>query len=125
MRSLVPGTVREFKKLSCQGDPYRFERWDTDRAGSLCLYYSFESRDGSRRNVKRIPIREIEAAYLYLRNSRSFDRSAFKRLCPVSEAGGPCGYAVVGRLLEALGVGRYSGTRTGFVRARDRSDDTA
>jgi hypothetical protein len=66
LRNLVPGRLRAFNKLTPKRSPYSFQRWANDRAGMLCMYYSFDSRDGSTQNVKRVPIHEIEAALRHL-----------------------------------------------------------
>jgi hypothetical protein len=120
---LIPSVVNEFEKLEA-GDPYYFDRWDNDRDGVPCLYYWFRSRDGSGRNVKRVPAHEILRVLRQIHARGSLIRSAFKSLCPVPDNAGPCGFAVVGRIVEALGVARYSGRKQGFTitnqaRARD------
>ncbi len=110
LRKTVPSVVNSFPKLTT-GEPYRFERWAGDDRDILCLYYWFSPRDGLRRNVKRVPVPEILAALGHLRRTGTLDRAAFQKLCPVSESDGPCGFAVLGRTLEALGVAHYVGKR--------------
>jgi hypothetical protein len=106
LKKLVPGKLSEFNKLT-EGEPYRFDSWRADREGRPCLYYSFNSRDGCRTNRKRVPILEIAAALGHLRRTGRLRRSEFPDVCPIAESAGPCGFAVVGRTLEALGVARY------------------
>jgi hypothetical protein len=106
LEELFPGKLSEFKKLT-GGEPYRFDSWQTDTGGRPCLYYAFSSRDGRRTNTKRASIPEIAAALEHLRRTGHLRRSEFPDVCPVAQSAGPCGFAVVGRVLEALGVARY------------------
>jgi hypothetical protein len=106
LNKLFPGKFSEFRKLS-EGEPYRFDSWQPDSEGRPCLYYTFSSRDGRRTNRKRVPILEIAAALGHLRRTGHLRRSEFPDVCRVAESDGPCGFAVVGRTLEALGVARY------------------
>jgi hypothetical protein len=115
LRNLIPKTVSKFSKLET-GQPYHFDRWADDRSGSTCLYYWFHSHDGAKRNNKRVVVSEIQRAFQHLTSTGSFDRDAFRRRCPVSESSGPCGFAVVGRIFEALGVAVYSGREKGFLK---------
>jgi hypothetical protein len=114
---LISKGVSEFPKLET-GEPYDFERWADDRTGSTCLYYWFSSHDGGKRNNKRIVVLEMLEAFQHPKNMGSFDRNAFRRLCPVSESSGPRGFVVVGQILEALGVAVYSGREKGFLKPR-------
>jgi hypothetical protein len=113
LRQLIPSAVNMFQKLTA-GDPYRFESWSIDRYGAACMYYWFKSKDESRENHKRTPVSELRTALQHLQATGTLDRTAFKTNCPVSQSAGPCGFAVAGRILEALGVARYSG-RDGFI----------
>lgn len=113
LRHLIPGSLRTFAKLE-DGDPYRFERWGRDRAGTECLYYAFPSRDGRRQHVKRVPVQEVRAALGLLVRTGVLNREGFVGACPISESAGPCGFAVVGRMLQHLGVAAYLGRGQGF-----------
>jgi hypothetical protein len=106
LKELVPGKLREFKKLT-KGEPYRFKGWQADREGRPCLYYTFSSRDGRSTNTKRVPTAEIATALAHLRKCGHLCASEFEESCPVAKRDGQCGFAVVGRILEALGVARY------------------
>lgn len=108
LHRLIPQRVNTFAKLH-RGSPYHFDRWGVDRAGSPCLYYWFMARDGVKRNKKRLPVSEIRAAVCQLRSAGVLNRKTFPKVCPVAESDGPCGFAVVGRILEALQVAAYSG----------------
>jgi hypothetical protein len=112
LHRLIPVKVSTFSKLN-HGEPYQFDRWQNDRFASPCLYYWFKSRDGIKRNTKRVPVSEIRAALCQLRNANVLSRETFKKVCPVAQSDGPCGFAVVGRIFEALGVAVYSG-QNGF-----------
>jgi hypothetical protein len=114
LRNLIPATVSEFQKLET-GQPYYFDHWAEDRSGSDCLYYWFSSHNGVKRNNKRVIVSEVNAALQHLLKTGAFDRSSFRSHCPKSKSSGPCGFVVVGRILEALGVARYSGREKGFV----------
>jgi len=115
LRDLIPKTVSQFPKLEI-GEPYHFDRWADDRSGSTCLYYWFYAHDGGKRNNKRVVVSEIQQAFQHLMDTGSFHRDAFRRFCPVSESSGPCGFVVVGRIFEALGVAVYSGREKGFFK---------
>lgn len=115
LRRLIPGIVSEFPKLE-MGHPYRFEHWSDDRSGTSSMYYWFDSHDGTAQHHKRLVVSEIHAALEHLLATGAFNRNAFRAHCPVSESSGPCGFVVVGRVLEALGVATYSGREKGFVK---------
>jgi hypothetical protein len=108
---LIPEEVRKFDKLN-HGVPYLFDRWN-DLDGSLCLYYRVKARNGVKKNKKRLPVAEIRAALHQLETAGVFTRESYRRICPIAETDGPCGFAVLGRILEALHVAVYSG-RNGF-----------
>lgn len=40
LKKIIPDTYSTFPKLE-RGDPYHFDRWDSDINGDLCLYYWF------------------------------------------------------------------------------------
>ena len=114
LRKLVPHKVGTFAKLE-QGEPYHFDRWGDDHTGTLCLYYSFPARNRERRNTKRIPSSEIDAALRCLCSNGGLRREEFRKVCPVAVSAGPCGFAVVGRIFEELGVAVYASRRDGFT----------
>jgi hypothetical protein len=115
LRNLIPTPVSQFPKLEA-GQPYHFDHWGDDRSGSACLYYWFDSRNGNSRNNKRVVVSELEGALQHLMNTGAFDRDSFRTLCPESQSSGGCGFAVAGRIFEALGVATYSGREKGFVK---------
>jgi hypothetical protein len=105
LRYLIPERLNTFAKLTERGEPYYFDHWTAD---FVCLYYWFSSRDRTRRNRKRVPVSEIRAALEQLIRDGAFTRAAFESLCAISTRDGGCGFAVIGRILEALNVARYS-----------------
>lgn len=107
LRDLIPGHVQRFPKLMEKGDPYKFDRWEEDRSEVLCLYYKFKSRDRMEWNHKRVPVPEIRAAMRVLMIDGRWDRAAFDRDCPIASSAGPCGYAIIGRVFESLGVATH------------------
>jgi hypothetical protein len=109
LHSLIPHEVHTFAKLQ-HGKPYHFDSWANDSTDTPCLYYWFIARDGVRKNKKRVPVSEIGVALQRLRSDGVLSRETFKKVCPVAESAGPCGFAVVGRMFEALGVAVYSGS---------------
>ena len=112
LHRLIPEEVNTFAKLGHR-EPYHFDRWKKDRAGSPCLYYWFLARDGVKKNKKRLPVSEIRAAIHQLRTTGALTRDTFREACPTAESA-PCSFAVVGRILEALHVAVYSGLE-GFI----------
>jgi putative transcriptional regulator len=112
LHRLIPHEVRTFAKLR-HGEPYHFGSWKNDNADTPCLYYWFMARNGVTKNDKRVPVSEIGSALQRLRDAGVLSREMFAKVCPVAESAGPCGFAVVGRIFEALGVAVYSG-RGGF-----------
>jgi hypothetical protein len=107
LHTLIPEEVNTFAKLQ-HGESYHFDCWKNDRVGWPCLYYWFIARDGVRKNKKRLPVSEIRAALHQLRRVGVLSRETFREVCPIAESAGPCGFAVVGRILEALHVAVYS-----------------
>lgn len=114
LQQMIPEIVGTFLKLQ-NGDPYRFEEWASDRTGATCLYYLFHSHDHSKIIRKRVVLAELHAAMQHLSDSGRFDRSAYRRLCPISASAGPCGFTVMGRIFETLLGAHYSGLGKGFV----------
>ena len=101
LHGLIPKRVSTFPKLRGNGGPYRFDRWEKD-----CLRYSFV---GAKKYTKRLPECEIRAGLSQLRDTGWLSRETFRRICPRAKSDGECGFAVLGRILEALHVAAYSG----------------
>lgn len=114
IQKLVPQRYTQFNKLT-KGTPYHFKLWKRDKQKRLCLYYWFWDRTGNHKNTKRVPLVEIEAAAQQLSTQGVFDRCIFHKYCAVSKSDGPCGFAVIGRCLEFLGLAKYAGHGNGFM----------
>jgi len=112
IRELIPRRLAEFPKLESSGEPYRFYKWDYDKNGYLCLYYIVTG--GKKEYSKRIPIEEIESAIIRFLKTGKFDREDYRELCPIANRDGPCGFAIIGRILEVLYGARYEGRSKGF-----------
>ena len=115
LKRLIPTSINDFPKLEL-GEPYHFDHWADDKYKAPCLYYWFSSKNGTKRHDKRVLISEIYAAFQTMQSTGSFSRASFRVYCPKSESSGRCGFVVVGRILEALGVAAYSGRHDGFVK---------
>ncbi len=72
------------------------------------------ARDGVKKNKKRLPVAEIRAALDELGRAGVLSREKFRKVCPKADSDGSCGFAVAGRILEALRVAVYSG-QDGFT----------
>ena len=107
LKELIPKKVQTFAKLK-SGELYHFDRWDVDKTGSSCLYYWFLGQDGMKKYVKRVLISEIRDALNHLICHGRLSRKEYKKVCPKTESAGSCGFAIVGRILEAMNVAEYS-----------------
>jgi len=113
LNKIIPAQYSVFNKLT-GGDPYYFGKWDCDRYGDFCLYYWFWNKSKTKKNIKRVPVSEIEASVRILLQNGNFGREDFSENCPISESAGPCGFSVIGRILEYLEVASYAGLGKGF-----------
>ena len=114
MRSLIPSVANTFEKLTPDREPYHFDRW-ADGA----FYYRVSRQANGVWNKKRVKVSEIRPALGRLRRSGQFTRSDFQEFCPVTRSDGDCGFCVVVRILELLGVAKFSGRGLG-IRLVDR-----
>lgn len=113
LREIIPDKYSTFPKLE-KGDPYHFDHWGKDTNGEDCLYYWFWNKDQTKKNKKRVVISEIDALIENKISNGHISRDDFKKLCPISESAGSCGYTVVGRMLEYLEIAKYLGRGSGF-----------
>ncbi|MDY6931482.1 MAG: hypothetical protein SVJ22_06170 [Halobacteriota archaeon] len=113
LREIIPDKYSTFPKLE-KGDPYHFDHWGKDTNGEDCLYYWFWNKDQTKKNRKRVVILEIDNLIKNKISNGHISREDFKRLCPISESAGSCGYTVVGRILEYLEIAKYLGRGSGF-----------
>lgn len=110
----IPLHITRFPKLR-SGKPYQFQSWTKDRNDVECLVYAFDGTCKNVRHMKRIPLQELVVAVQLYKLKRSFDRSDFKKVCPVAARSGPCGFAVIGGYLEFRHNAVYQGHGKGFV----------
>ena len=94
---LIPKKLDRFLSLTDYGKDYLFDSWSYDRKGRLCLYYIIHGG-----YKKRVPMQELIKAVTWHRKERKFDRTDFRRLCPIAFSTGTCGYAVIVRILERI-----------------------
>jgi len=75
-----------------------------------------------KRYSKRIPLKELKTAAKKFSDTGKFTRDDFNRLCPVASGDGPCAFAVIGRILEALYGAKYE-EWTGTFRSADKTPE--
>ena len=113
LREIIPNKYSTFPKLG-KGDPYHFDHWGQDTNGEDCMYYWFWNKDQTKKNKKRVVISEIDDLIENNISNGHISREDFKNSCPISESAGSCGFTVVGRVLECLGIAKYLGRGSGF-----------
>ena len=109
MKAAIPSKLSSFRKLENRGDPYYFDHWGIDLNNEECMYYWFFSKDRYRKNKKRVIINEVEKLLesVIISNDLKISRADFEKLCPITLSVGPCGFAVITRILEFLEIGEY------------------
>lgn len=106
----------EFRKLTKEDMPYYFLEWNIAVNQRLCLYYGFSSRDQTKPdNEKRVPLSELVGAINVCATTGQFNRSQFESVCSVAHSAGDCGYTVVGRCMQLLGIAHYNEDGRYFV----------
>lgn len=73
------------------------------------IRYEFLSRDGSKMNVKRCFIDELIDLLNKTINKNEISKTDFIKFCPKTNSDGSCGWAVMVRIIEKLGIGKYIG----------------
>ena len=108
LKNIIPNKYTEFNELTTN-KKYYFKEWDTDKYNEECLYYWFYSIDKSKKNTKRVVIRELVELldYCKINNIIKVDRQLFADKCNITYTNGPCGYCVSIRMLEFLNLARY------------------
>lgn len=101
----------EFKKLTKNSVPCCCLKWQPDRCGILCMYYTVSKRGGQK---KRIPLSEMEECVHRFKQQAKFDRDDLRDLCPIAHSDGGCAFAVIGRILEKFFGAEYKGHGHGF-----------
>jgi hypothetical protein len=64
-----------------------------------------------KKHTKRLPPSEIRAGLRQLRDIGWLGRETFREICPTAKSDGECGFAVLGRIFEALGIAVLFGQR--------------
>jgi hypothetical protein len=106
LQRAIPAEIRKFPKLTA-GDPYEFISWDTDEdGGGAILRYWFWDRTRTKRNRKRVFVREMAALLANAGSADAIARQEFDILCPRTRGDGSCGFAVVLGILRHYGVVR-------------------
>ena len=103
VREAIPAKLDTFPKLREDSDPYHFRDWE----GETILRYWFWNRKGDKKRSKRVFINEIEPLVRHCFSKGSIERSDYKLHCPKTKSDGPCGLAVMGRILEFLSIAKY------------------
>ncbi|MFH1141478.1 MAG: hypothetical protein V1724_07460, partial [Chloroflexota bacterium] len=92
------------------GQPYHFVRWGDN--GDV-LQYNFLLKDGKLQS-KKVFVHELREALTAAIDTGNFSPAVFMETCQKTKGRGRCGYAVMGRCLELLGVASLVGPRKGF-----------
>lgn len=111
IQKIVPSEVKRFKKLNGNEKMYSFTDWGVDK---FKFYYEFNSKDGRKKNVKRVFIKEIEKLLKRRKINDYITRSDFKKYCIKTNKDGGCGFCVIIRILEFLKIGLYISNSKGF-----------
>ncbi len=100
-----------FEKLTKKGY-YYFDDFDKSQTS---FYVKFESEKNiGKWNFKKISIAEVVELYNQSFNKKLIKREDFNRICENTLKSGPCGFAVIIRLLEEMSKGEYLGHGKGF-----------
>jgi len=108
LREIIPNPNSTFRELEKE-EICSFDRWDTDKKNRVCLYYVVGNK-----NKKRVVISEIEELIRNCLTRGQINRKDFEVYCHTSNSDGACGFAVMGRMLEYLGIAQYLGWGRGF-----------
>lgn len=114
LQEIIPEKVDKFPKFE-RGEPYHFDRWEFDNNGEFCLYYWFWKKKKIGKNKKRVVISEVVSLLNFVLKNKIilFPNKLFKKICPVTQSAGPCGFTVTVWILECLGIAKYE-RRKGF-----------
>lgn len=111
IKKIVPKEIKHFEKLNRGKDLYKFTDWGDD---NLKFYYEFNSKDGTKKNVKRVFVKEIEALLKGRKVNDVIYRTDFETHCINTNRDGGCGFCVIIRILEFLKIGVYISYGKGF-----------
>lgn len=91
---LIP--LYPFRKIKNEdNNPYYFKCWGTDQLDGVTFYYWFWSKDKTKKNEKRVILKEFEALINISIKTGCISRKNFNQLCPRTDQSGPCGFAVM------------------------------
>ena len=103
VKQVIPSSLDQFAKLTSGRDPYYFKRWD--RSGSdVVLRYWFWNKTRTEKNAKRVFVHELAELLRQGLSKGGFSRADYDCCCPRTLSDGSCGYVVMARILEHLGV---------------------
>jgi len=102
LKRIIPSEISVFPKITTGKDPYYFDRWDMDKYNGLILRYWFWNRDRTKKNRKRVFIKEFQNLISDINQRGFLDSYLFENNCPKTLSDGKCGYVVIVRILEFL-----------------------
>lgn len=97
---------KTFEKLRKGSEPYCLKEVNVKEK---FIRYKFPSRDGSKMNVKRCFIDELAELLNCTQYQNIITKTDFIKNCPKTNHYGSCGWAVMVRMIEKLGLGTYVG----------------
>jgi len=103
LKKAIPHQLSSFRKLTDGHDPYYFASWDKEDGVSILRYW-FWNKIKTRKNRRRIFINEIEELLKYSLRVQRITRKDYQQYCPRTMSDGPCGFAVIIRVLEHFQV---------------------
>ena len=101
LKKAIPSRLGQFRKLTPDRSPYYFDSWKTD-SGEAILSYWFWNKNKTKKNTKRVFVREIESLLRSTCDAGVITRGDFERYCPQTNGDGDCGFAVIFSILEFL-----------------------
>ncbi len=111
IQKIVPSKIKHFKKLNGGEKMYTFTNWSDDK---FKFFFEFNSKDGGKKNVKRVFIKEVEKLLKKRKINDFITRADFKKYCKKTNKDGGCGFCVIVRILEFLKIGSYIAHSKGF-----------
>jgi len=101
LKNTMPNHLKIFPKLTSDRDPCHFDSWDVDKdSGETLLRYWFWNRERTKKNKKRVFVREMESLLRKTCHTGAITRGNFESYCPRTNSDGGCGFAVIISILE-------------------------